>query len=147
MIISPYIKRQTFITHPESSKQLCRSHITQYRCSYCKLEYLREYYVGTLDATVTRATMHPLVSSRYCNLQCTQWHCVICDLCCQSEGFWRCTQTWQNISVSKGTVQCVIISSTYRCSTSNTCCVDNLQSWKTVETLDRCAPIERIFGK
>ena len=35
-------------THRDSSDRLLRSHIMQYRCGYCKLEYLWRYYEGTL---------------------------------------------------------------------------------------------------
>ena len=35
-------------THPDSSNRLRRSHITQYRSSYCKSQYRWGYYEGTL---------------------------------------------------------------------------------------------------
>ena len=44
-------------THPDSTDRLHRSHMTQYRYGYCKLDYLRGY-LGDSAATVTGATMH-----------------------------------------------------------------------------------------
>ena len=35
-------------THPDSCDWLRRSHITQYRCGYCKSQYHGGYYEGTL---------------------------------------------------------------------------------------------------
>ena len=35
-------------THPNSSDRLCRSHIMQYSCAYCKSYYCWGYYEGTL---------------------------------------------------------------------------------------------------
>ena len=34
----------------------------QYRCGYCKLEYPWGYHEGTLEATVTEATAHPVAA-------------------------------------------------------------------------------------
>ena len=38
----------TNATHPDSSDWLRRSHITQYRCGYCKSQYRSGYYEVTL---------------------------------------------------------------------------------------------------
>ena len=49
-------------THPYSSNRLHRSHITQYRCGYCKLEYLLRVWWGCADATGTEATVHAVAA-------------------------------------------------------------------------------------
>ena len=36
------------ISFPNSFDRLCRSHVMQYHCGYCKLEYLWGYYKGNL---------------------------------------------------------------------------------------------------
>ena len=59
--------------------------VTQYRCGYCKSQYLWGHYEATLDTTVTKgweATMHAVVSSTLIVPSSVLWLAVVTAVLC-----------------------------------------------------------------